>query len=69
MIEKTMNALKYGKVFILNIGSRIYPLNDILLSNFSTKYEIRIENKYLSGSGGGLKNKQKEGEQFFAIMK
>lgn len=34
-----MDALKPGKVFILNIGSRTYPLNEVLtnkgLDNFS----------------------------------
>lgn len=67
MIEKTMHALKNGGVFVLNIGSRNYPLNDILLSNFGDKYSIEKRGNYLSGSGG--LGKEGEGEMFYAIRK
>ena len=69
LIQKTMNALKQGGCFVLNIGSRIYPLNDVLLSNFSSKYEITKEKNLLKGNEGGLRDKEKEGESFYVIKK
>jgi len=67
LIEKTMKALKPNKIFILNIGSRVYPLNDILIRNFKEKHEIRKMDKSLSGSAG--LGKSGEGETFYAIKK
>jgi len=69
MIEKTMNALKKDCSFVLNIGSRIYPLNDVLKSNFSNKYLIEKEKDMLMGKKSGLKNNQNEGETFYRIVK
>ena len=68
MIQKTMNALKESSTFVLNIGSRIYPLNDVLISNFSEQYEITKSKDKLSGKSG-LKNNDKEGETFYRIKK
>ena len=65
LIEKTMSYLKPNKTFLINIGSRIYPLNDVLLSNFSTKYDIKKKGNYLSGNGG--LGKEGEGEMFYSI--
>ena len=39
MIRKTLEALKPDGVFALNIGSRVYPLNEILTQNFG-KHKI-----------------------------
>lgn len=69
MIDKTMNALKKDCIFVLNIGSRIYPLNDVLKSNFSSRYLIEKEKDMLQGKKSGLKNNENEGETFYRIVK
>lgn len=69
MIEKTMNALKKDCSFVLNIGSRTYPLNDVLKSNFSKRYFIEKEKDMLQGKRSGLKNNENEGETFYRIVK
>lgn len=64
-ISKTMRALKPGKSFVLNIGSRVYPLNEVLLDNFSSEYKITKDKNYLSlAKGMGRKG---EGETFYVI--
>jgi len=68
LINKTMYALKPSGCFVLNIGSRIYPLNEVLISNFKNKYSIEKINDKLSGKSG-LKNNEKEGETFYKIVK
>lgn len=68
MIEKTMNALKSGCCFILNIGSRKYPLSAKLMEAFSPRYHITKIKSYLSGQGNGL-GKKGEGESFYEIKK
>ena len=67
LISKTMDALKKGGVFVLNIGSRKYPLNELLLSGFSDKYEITRKHNYLSGIAG--LGREGEGEMFYEIRK
>jgi len=67
MIKKTMRALKHKCTFVLNIGSRKYPLNQILMDNFSTIYKITKLHGKLSASNG--LNKKGEGETFYAIKK
>jgi len=67
LIAKTMNALKPGKSFILNIGSRNYPLNKVLLNNFSNEYQINKIKTRLSGTTG--LGKSGEGESFYEITK
>jgi hypothetical protein len=69
MIKKTMDSLKTNCSFILNIGSRIYPLNDVLISNYASKYLIEKEKDMLQGKKSGLKNNQNEGETFYKITK
>lgn len=68
MIKKTMDSLKNGCTFVLNIGSRRYPLNQVLIDNFSDKYEIKIGKEKLQGKSG-LKVSNKEGETFYHITK
>jgi len=67
LIEKTMDALKEGGVFILNIGDRRYPLSTILIDKFSSKYEIEKVQSQLSGKAG--LSKSSSGESFYAIKK
>lgn len=67
LISKTMRALKKGKCFILNIGSRVYPLNQVLMDNFSDKYEITKEKNHLAGISG--LGKKGEGETFYVLKK
>jgi hypothetical protein len=67
LIEKTMMALRPGKSFVLNIGSRKYPLNKILAENFSSRYEIKKLRNYLSGNH--CLNRKGEGETFYEIKK
>lgn len=69
LIRKTMDALKEGSVFVLNIGSRIYPLNEVLLDNFSKEYKISRHKDMLMGNNSGLRSKEKEGETFYVIKK
>lgn len=68
LIEKTMCSLKRNSTFVLNIGSRKYPLNEVLLSNFNDSYIITKGKNKLSGKSG-LKNNKKEGEIFYHIRK
>ena len=68
MIEKTMDALKPDSYFILNIGSRKYPLNQVLIDNFKVLYSVDKEQSFLSGQGTGL-NKSGEGETFYRLHK
>lgn len=67
MIKKTMRALKNNSSFVLNIGSRKYPLNKVLLDNFSSLYKITKLNGKLSASNG--LGKSGEGETFYCITK
>jgi DNA modification methylase len=67
MISKTMDALKDGCSFVLNIGSRQYPLSDILTDNFSRKYSIVNKGNLLSGNAG--LGKSGDGETFYEITK
>lgn len=65
LIHRTMRALKPGSVFILNIGSRIYPLNDKLIEISEGKYEVSKDKQRLSASNG--LGKQGEGETFYEV--
>lgn len=67
MIQKTMDALKPGKTFVLNIGSRKYPLNKIMIGCFGGRYNISRLSSKLSGTAG--LGKDGEGETFYAIRK
>lgn len=65
LIHRTMRALKPGSVFIINIGSRIYPLNDKLIEISENKYEVSKDKQRLSASNG--LGKQGEGETFYEV--
>lgn len=66
LIEKTMISLKENGYFILNIGSRKYPLSTILKENFKNKYQLIRLTDYLSNKGLSGRDK-KEGETFYLI--
>lgn len=66
-IEKTMNALKSEAKFILNIGCRLYPIDECLYDYFSQVYNIKRIKDYLD-TGRSLSRKEK-GEMFFEISK
>ena len=68
MIHKTMTALKTNSTFVINIGSREYPLNKILVDAFANKYTIEKGDEQLQGKSG-LKVLEKEGETFYYITK
>lgn len=63
LIVSTLNLLKDDAVFILNIGSRKYPLESKLY-NICEKYNIFVARirDYLSGNGDGK-------EKFFCLSK
>lgn len=67
MIKKTIDALKRGKIFVLNIGSRRYPLSSVLYSSQIKGINIVKGPNWLSNSGLG--RKEKEGESFYYIKK
>ena len=67
LIEKTMSALKPGKTFVLNIGSRRYPIKKVLMKNFRRLYTITKLKPRLSGQKG--LGKKGEGETLYAIQK
>ena len=69
LIQKTMNSLKKGACFVINIGDRLYPLSKVLLDNFSSQYTIQKYKDLLSGNTGGLRKGEKKGEQFYIIKK
>lgn len=66
LVQNTIRKLKPSKPFILNIGSRTYPLNKILTSNFKNLYIEKL-NIGIQNTTGGLKNNLKEGESFYLI--
>lgn len=66
LIKNTMNALKENCAFVLNIGSRVYPLSTLLKTNFGKQYEITKLKGYLTTQGLG---KSGEGETFYEIKK
>jgi len=68
LIQKTMNSLKDGKTFVLNIGSRVYPLNKILINEFGKKYEIIKSDDNMIRNGNGFRT-ESEGETFYYIKK
>lgn len=69
LIEKTMQALKPGAPFILNIGSRKYALNAEMFKYCEAKgYTVENVGKQLLSGKGGL-GKSGEGETFYWIRR
>jgi len=68
LIEKTIASLKKGCYFILNIGCRQYPLDEILMKQFRHKNEIKLLENFLSGKRG-MGKEGKKGELFYEIKK
>ena len=66
-IEKTMRALKQGSFFVLNIGSRRYPLNDVMITNFKDTCDIQKSGKYLAQRPNN--DDEVEGETFYSLRK
>jgi len=69
LIEKTMKSIKPNGSFVINIGSRKYPLNSILMSNFENKYEITKLKDKLKGKEAGIRDNENDGEAFYRIKK
>jgi DNA polymerase I-like protein with 3'-5' exonuclease and polymerase domains len=65
LIHRTMRALRPGACFVINIGSRIYPLNEKLFEIAKDKYRVEVQKGKLSASNG--LGKQGEGETFYEI--
>jgi DNA polymerase I-like protein with 3'-5' exonuclease and polymerase domains len=65
LIHRTMAALKPGAAFVLNIGSRVYPLNDRLHAIARDRYIVEKQKGKLSASNG--LGKEGEGETFYEV--
>lgn len=65
LIHRTMAALKPGAAFVINIGSRIYPLNDKLREIAEGHYRLDKQKARLSASNG--LGKSGEGETFYEL--
>jgi DNA polymerase I-like protein with 3'-5' exonuclease and polymerase domains len=65
LIHRTMAALKPGACFVINIGSRIYPLNDKLFAIANEHYAVEKQKGRLSASNG--LGKEGEGETFYEV--
>lgn len=65
LIHRTMRALKPGACFIINIGSRLYPLNDRLMEIARDRYVVQKQDGKLSASNG--LGKSGEGETFYEV--
>ncbi len=69
LVEKTMNALKPGASFVLNIGAKKYPLPQVIEKQFSGKYQIKeLKNTFIQNPKKGLRSsKEGIGERFFEV--
>lgn len=67
LVHRTMAALKPGAVFVINIGSRLYPLNERLFTLCKDRYDVVKQKDKLSASNG--LGKSGEGETFYEIRK
>lgn len=68
LVHNTMLALKPGSPFIVNIGSRKYPLAQALHDICGTAYTVDDLGNLLGGKAG-LKSGKVDGERFFRIRK
>jgi len=66
-IMKTIDALKPGKTFVVNIGDRQYPLSEALFKICGKRYRPRLLPRFITTVGLG--KVPKEGEKFYAIRK
>ena len=66
LVHKTMSALKPRRPFILNIGSRIYPLSETLKVICVDRYQMRATSAVSLSGKSGL-GKSGEGETFYEI--
>lgn len=66
LIHRTMAALKPGCAFVINIGSRKYPLSERLREIVGDRYAIGKEDGRLSGVAG--LGKEGEGETFYILI-
>jgi hypothetical protein len=71
LIDGTLRALKPGATFVLNIGSRNYPLEETARSICEGRYQIKKIKSGLSKGYGTKESFQKgtRGEVFLAITK
>lgn len=68
MIDATMRRLKPSAAFILNIGSRKYPLNQVLRDNYEALFSIkRLSKQYILQSTGLGRGTEAEGEVFYEV--
>ncbi len=65
MVIKTMRALKTNGCFLLNIGSRKYPLSEAMIREFGDVYQIKRVSKFTYGQprAGGTQ----KGELFYEL--
>jgi hypothetical protein len=68
MIDKTMDAIKLGSVFILVIGSRIYDLDKVLKDHCRDKYELTELGDRTLQPDAAIRGESK-GETFYVIKK
>lgn len=68
MIAKTLDALKPGAAFVLNIGSRVYPLAATLKEHFNATCKIRRVDGEIN-NGGGLRRNNEDGESFYELRR
>lgn len=68
LIDNTMRALKPGAPFIMNIGSRAYPLEESLHNRAKTKgYDVQTLGNLLPGGHSAGMGKKTRGEGFYLI--
>lgn len=68
LIHSTMAALKRGCVFILNIGSRRYPLRTLVAEESEGRYSVKDLGNLLSGASG-LRSACNDGERFLELSR
>jgi hypothetical protein len=66
LIDKTMRQLKPGAAFVINIGSRRWPLSTVLREHCADRYELRQVADKLSNTPGLYKDPSL-GEAFFEL--
>lgn len=68
LVDKTMRQLKPGAMFVVNIGSRVWPLRERLHQHVAGRYGIRdLSGRLAQGGSNGLKKEADSGETFYSI--